>query len=59
MELTKLYFVMLTLLFSIGTSAKSRNDSLRAMAKADSMLRALPSVSVKGERPTVKGATVN
>lgn len=55
MKLIKPCFALLIILISTGTSAQSRNDSLRAMAKADSMLRALPSVSVKGERPTVKG----
>ena len=55
MNSSKMYFVLLILFFSIDASAQSRNDSLRAMAKADSLLRALPSVSVKGERPAVKG----
>ncbi len=54
MKQKKLDLVLFILLLSTGAQAQDRNDSLRAIARADSMLRALPTIKVKGERPTVK-----
>lgn len=54
MKQKKLDLFLIVSILSIGVQAQTKNDSLRAIARADSMLRALPTIKVKGERPTVK-----